>query len=137
MTPSDRPILVVDDDEIGVQTVRRALQELQVPNRVVGCSNGEAALAYLREPRNPRPAIVLLDLNMPVMNGIEFLQIVKADEQLRRQPIVVLTTSAEQQDRMDSFNLSVAGYVTKPIDYFRFIQVMRHIDQYWTISELP
>ena len=129
--------MVVDDDDVGVQTVRRALQEILVPNPVVGCHNGEAALTYLRDSSLPKPAIILLDLNMPVMNGIEFLRSVKEDEQLRRQPVVVLTTSAEHQDKMDSFNLGVAGYVAKPIDYRQFVQIMRHIDQYWTISELP
>ncbi|MGN6578573.1 MAG: response regulator [Bordetella sp.] len=137
MRPADRPILVVDDDDIGVQTVRRALQELRVPNPVVGCHNGEEALNYLRDSSRPRPTIILLDLNMPVMNGIEFLRIVKEDEQLRQHPVVILTTSTEQQDKTDSFQFSVAGYMAKPMDYRQFIQIMRHIDQYWTSSELP
>jgi len=79
----------------------------------------------------------LLDLNMPIMNGIEFLQNVKQDPELRRIPVVVLTTSEEQQDKMRSFDLGVAGYMTKPVDYRQFVEVVRSINLYWTISELP
>ena len=74
---------------------------------------------------------------MPIMNGIEFLQAAKDDEQLRRIPIVVLTTSDEQQDKLNSFNFGVAGYMSKPVDYQQFVEVMRSIDAYWTISEMP
>ncbi len=74
---------------------------------------------------------------MPRMDGIEFLRIVKADGQLRRVPIVVLTTSEEQQDVRASFTFGVAGYIVKPIDYQRFVDSMRIVHQYWTLSELP
>jgi CheY-like chemotaxis protein len=83
------------------------------------------------------PCIILLDLNMPVMSGIEFLEIIKADENLRRIPVIVLTTSKEQEDKINSFNFSVAGYMAKPVDYRRFVDVMRSIDVYWSLSELP
>jgi CheY-like chemotaxis protein len=74
---------------------------------------------------------------MPIMNGIEFMQMVKHNDQLKRIPVIVLTTSEEQQDKMSSFNLGVAGYVVKPVDYRRFVEVMRSIDAYWNISEMP
>ena len=74
---------------------------------------------------------------MPIMNGIEFLQVVKRDDHLKRIPVVVLTTSEEQQDKVNSFNMGVAGYMTKPVDYRQFVEVMRSIDAYWTISEMP
>jgi CheY-like chemotaxis protein len=99
--------------------------------------NGEDAITYLRDPANEKPCIILLDLNMPIMNGIEFLQVVKNDDQLRRFPVIVLTTSEEQQDKLNSFNLGVAGYMAKPVDYRQFVEVMRSIDLYWTISEIP
>jgi CheY-like chemotaxis protein len=83
------------------------------------------------------PCIILLDLNMPVMNGIEFLEVVKADPQLRRYPVIVLTTSEEQQDKLNSFDLGVAGYMAKPVDYRQFVEVMRSINLYWSISEMP
>jgi DNA-binding response OmpR family regulator len=71
------------------------------------------------------------------MNGIEFLQVVKNDSKVRCIPVVVLTTSEEQQDKVNSFNLGVAGYMAKPVDYRQFVEVMRSIDAYWTISEMP
>ncbi len=73
---------------------------------------------------------------MPIMNGIEFLKAVKDDEQLRRVPVVVLTTD-EQQDKLNNFNFGSAGYMAKSVDYWQFVEVMRSIDAYWTISEMP
>ncbi len=74
---------------------------------------------------------------MPKMNGIEFLKIAKRDESLKRIPVVVLTTSKDEQDIVDSFNLSVAGYMIKPVDYLQFVETARTLDVYWTLSELP
>jgi CheY-like chemotaxis protein len=137
MKISDKPILLVEDDQVDVMTVKRALKEIKVTNPVVNLENGEEALKYLRDPQSERPCIILLDLNMPIMNGIEFLQVVKHDALLRRIPVVVLTTSGEQQDKVNSFDLGVAGYMAKPVDYRQFVEVMRTIDAYWTISEVP
>jgi CheY-like chemotaxis protein len=127
----------MEDDQIDAMTVKRALKELHVTNPLVHVENGEAALAHLHDPESERPCIILLDLNMPLMNGIEFLQVVKRDEVLRRIPVVVLTTSEEQQDKVNSFDLGVAGYMAKPVDYRQFVEVMRSINSYWTISEMP
>jgi CheY-like chemotaxis protein len=137
MKLSNRPLLVVEDDQVDVMTIRRALKEIKVVNPIVHLENGEEALAYLRDPANETPCIILLDLNMPVMNGIEFLQVIKQEDALRRFPVIVLTTSEEQQDKLNSFNLGVAGYMAKPVDYRQFVEVMRSIDLYWTLSELP
>jgi CheY-like chemotaxis protein len=134
---TDKPILLVEDDQVDVMTVNRALKEIKVTNPVVNLENGEEALNYLRDPAKARPCIILLDLNMPIMNGIEFLQVMKHDPQIRRIPVVVLTTSGEQQDKVNSFDLGVAGYMAKPVDYRQFVEVMRTIDAYWTISEVP
>ena len=133
----DKPILLVEDDQVDVMTVKRALKEIKVTNPVVNLENGEAALKYLRDPKNEKPCIILLDLNMPIMNGIEFLQVMKHDDQLKRIPVIMLTTSEEQQDKIHSFDLGVAGYMAKPVDYRQFVEVMRTIDAYWTISEVP
>jgi CheY-like chemotaxis protein len=133
----NKPLLLVEDDQVDVMTIKRALKEIHVVNSVVHVENGEQALAYLRNPDNERPCIILLDLNMPVMNGIEFLEVAKRDDQLRRFPVIVLTTSEEQQDKLNSFDLGVAGYMAKPVDYRQFVEVMRSIDLYWTISEMP
>ena len=137
MKITNAPILLVEDDQVDVMTVNRALKEIHVTNPVVNLENGEEALKYLRDPKNAKPCIILLDLNMPIMSGIEFLQIAKHDAQLKRIPVVVLTTSEEQQDKVNSFDLGVAGYMAKPVDYRQFVEVMRSINAYWTISEMP
>jgi CheY-like chemotaxis protein len=134
-----KPILLIEDDQIDTMTVIRALKELHVTNRVEHVENGEVALSYLNDRAKDRPCLILLDLNMPVMGGIEFLRVVKEgnDAPLKRIPVVVLTTSEEQQDKVESFNLGVAGYIKKPVDYQRFVETMRTINAYWTVSELP
>ncbi|WP_305824725.1 response regulator [Massilia brevitalea] len=136
MKLTNKPILLVEDDHVDVLTTRRALQEIHVTNPLAVCENGEQAIGWLRDAAEP-PCIILLDLNMPIMNGIEFLQSIKGDARLRRIPVVVLTTSDEQEDKVRSFDLGVAGYMAKPVDYRRFVEVMRSIDLYWTISEMP
>jgi CheY-like chemotaxis protein len=133
----NKPILLVDDDEVDIMTIRRALKEIHVVNPSVSRENGEQALAYLRDSANETPCLILLDLNMPVMNGIEFLQVVKSDDQLKRFPVVVLTTSEEEQDKVNSFNFGVAGYMAKPVNYRQFVEMMRSIDLYWSCSEMP
>ncbi len=137
MKVTNKPILLVEDDQVDTMTVKRALKEIHVTNPLVHLENGEEAVHYLRDAEREKPCIILLDLNMPIMNGIEFLQVVKHDDYLRRIPVVVLTTSEEQQDKVNSFNLGVAGYMAKPVDYRQFVEVMRSIDAYWTISEMP
>jgi CheY-like chemotaxis protein len=133
----NKPLLIIEDDQVDVMTIKRALKEIHVSNPVVHMENGEEALHYLRDSSKDRPCIILLDLNMPIMNGTEFLEVIKNDNELRRFPVIVLTTSEEQQDKLNSFNLGVAGYMAKPVDYRQFVEVMRSIDLYWTISELP
>ena len=137
MKLANKPLLIIEDDQVDVMTIKRALKEIHVANPVIHMENGEDAIHYLRNASNEKPCIILLDLNMPVMSGIEFLQVVKNDADLRRFPVIVLTTSEEQQDKLNSFNLGVAGYMAKPVDYRQFVEVMRSIDLYWTISELP
>ena len=134
---SGRPVLLVEDDRVDAMTVRRALGEIGVANRLDTAENGEKALDRLRDPSMETPCIILLDLNMPRMNGIELLGVIKGDDRLRRIPVVVLSTSREEQDRMESFRLGAAGYMLKPVDYREFVEMVRTIDLYWTLSELP
>jgi CheY-like chemotaxis protein len=134
---NNKPILLVEDDRVDAMTVKRALKELKVTNRLDIAGNGEEALAFLKDEKNQKPGIILLDLNMPRMNGIEFLEIVKEDAILKRIPVVMLTTSKEEQDKIHSFDLGVAGYMIKPVDYLQFVEAIRTIDLYWTLSELP
>ena len=134
---SDMLILLVEDDEVDSLTVKRALEDLKVTNPIVTIPNGEEALAFLRADNKKRPVIVLLDLNMPKMGGIEFLRMTKQDDALKGIPVVVLTTSTSELDKIDSFALGVAGYMIKPVDYEQFLDMVRTIDLYWTASELP
>ncbi len=132
-----KPILLVEDDTVDVMTVRRALKDLQVTSELVPAGDGEEALAYLRDDGNAKPSVILLDLNMPRMNGTEFMRIVKADEALRRIPIIVLTTSNSDRDISRSFELGAAGYMVKSVDYKKFMEIIKTIDLYWTLSKLP
>lgn len=134
---NNKPILLAEDDMVDAMTVKRAFREIHITNPLVIVENGEEALEYLRNPENQIPAIILLDLNMPKMNGIEFLKIAKNDDDLKRIPVVVFTTSKEEQDRLESFNLGVTGYMIKPVDHDQFLDVIKAIHMYWTLSELP
>ena len=131
------PILLVEDDNVDVMAVERALKDLKIKNQLVRTANGEEALEYLKNNGNKKPCIILLDLNTPKMNGIEFLKIVKADKTLKKNPVVVLTTSSQQQDIVECFKLGVAGYIVKSIDYANFAKAISTINLYWTLSELP
>jgi CheY-like chemotaxis protein len=131
-----KPILLAEDDTVDAMTVKRAFKELSVINPLMHRLNGEEALDYLRGNGNEKPCVILLDLNMPKMNGIEFLKAVKVDSELKKIPVIVLTTSKDDQDKMSSFELSVAGYIVKPVDYKKFVEAMRIINLYWTLSEV-
>jgi CheY-like chemotaxis protein len=131
---TDRCILLVEDDAIDQMTVRRALRELRISNPLVVVESGEEALAMLASCEE-LPCMALLDINMPRMNGLELLTAMKGDERLRRIPVVMLTTSTDDRDRFESFDKSVAGYLVKPVDYPQFVELMRTLDLYWSISE--
>ncbi|MFC1764783.1 response regulator [Planctomycetota bacterium] len=131
------PILLVEDDTVDAMTVKRALKDLNTTNQVIHVINGEEALAYLRDPEKPKPCIILLDINMPKMNGIEFLKATKDEECLRAIPVVMLTTSTNDRDIVQSFHLSAAGYMIKPVDYQQFVETMRTIEMYWRLSRMP
>jgi len=131
------PILLVEDDQLDVITLKRALKEIKATNPLYIKNNGEEALEFLRDPTTPKPLLILLDLNMPRMNGLEFLKILKADADWCQIPVVVMTTSQEEQDRLVSFQLSVAGYIIKPLTYAAFVEKLLIIYQYWRLSEVP
>ena len=134
---SSKPILLIEDDNVDVMTVERVFRDLKIANQLVSTSNGEQALEYLRTNGNKKPCVILLDLNMPKMNGTEFLKIVKTDEALKKIPVVVLTTSSQQRDVVESFKLGAAGYMVKSVDYGKFVETIRIFNLYWTLSELP
>ena len=132
-----KPVLLVEDDSIDAMTVRRAFRDLKLANTLTHRINGEEALEYLNGPDVEIPCVILLDLNMPRMNGMEFLKVIKQDDRLKRIPVIVLTTSNEECDVVESFRMCVAGYIVKPVDYKKFVEAIRTIDLYWTLSELP
>lgn len=129
-------ILLVEDDEIDIKSVKRAFEKLRITNPLDITRNGEEALKYLKENKT-LPGIILLDLRMPRMDGIEFLKVMKKEASLKIIPVVVLTTSKEQEDKIESFNLGIAGYMMKPVNYMDFVEVIRTIKMYWTLSESP
>jgi CheY-like chemotaxis protein len=131
------PVLLVEDDRADAIIIKRAFNDLKVPNELVNKVDGEDALEYLRDQANKKPCIILLDLNMPRMNGFEFLKIVKADDVLKSIPVVVLTTSAEERDVVEGFGLGIAGYIVKPVSYAESVEAMKTLNMYWTLSRLP
>ncbi len=131
-------ILLVEDDEVDVMNVRRAFDKNNVSNPLFVAGNGLEALEMLRDGSVPHERrLVLLDLNMPKMNGIEFLQALRADAELASTPVVVLTTSNDDQDKIDAYNLNVAGYLLKPVTFNNFCERMTTLNKYWTLVEMP
>lgn len=131
-------ILLVDDDEVDVMNVQRAFRKANINNPVFVAGNGIEALEVLRGSIFPQHRrIVLLDINMPKMNGIEFLRELRKDPALKTLSVVVLTTSNEDRDRIEAYKLNVAGYLLKPVTFIEFVDVMSTLNKYWTLMELP
>lgn len=131
-------ILLVDDDEVDVMTVKRAFQKANIANPIFVAGNGVEALQLLRSEAMPsQRRLVLLDLNMPRMNGIELLREIRKDPALQALTVVVLTTSNEDRDRVEAFQLNVAGYLLKPVTFHTFAEVMATLNKYWTLMEMP
>lgn len=128
-------ILLVDDDPVEYMKVSRAFKKLEIPNTLIHKSDGLEAKKYLEETVE-LPGVILLDLNMPNMNGFEFLTFIKADERLKVIPIVVLTTSNNEKDKVESYKQSVAGYMVKPIRLEEYEKVIETIKNYWSTSKL-
>ena len=136
-------ILVVEDDPKDVEFTLTALEEYHLGNEVVVVRDGEEALDYLYcrgsfEMRtNDNPAVILLDLKLPKIDGLEVLQTIKADESLKMIPVVVLTSSREERDMVQSYKLGVNAYVVKPVDFHEFINAVRELGVFWAIINEP
>jgi CheY-like chemotaxis protein len=132
-------ILLVEDDEVDIMNVKRAFKKNNISNPLVVAHNGLEALEILRSDATdaPKPKIVLLDLNMPKMGGIEFLKEIRQDPDLATLSVFVMTTSNEDGDKIDAFNLNVAGYILKPLSLDRFISAVSTLNSYWTLCEYP
>ena len=138
MNSSSLNILLVEDDDIDVMNVKRAFDKNHITNPVYVAGNGLEALEKLRSGKIPQGRrIVLLDLNMPKMNGIEFLRELRSDPALAPTPVVVLTTSNNDRDKIEAFNLNVAGYLVKPVTFAEFSELMVTLNKYWTLVEMP
>ena len=131
-------ILLVDDDDVDVMNVKRAFKKANIMNPVFVASDGLEALDQLRTGKVPEHRrLVLLDLNMPRMNGIEFLRELRNDPGLKHTSVVVLTTSDDDTDIVEAYDLNVAGYLLKPVTSHKFVDLMAQINRYWALVEMP
>jgi len=125
-------ILLVEDNEGDIVLAREALKEARIKNRITVITDGEKALEYLFcNDNNRKPDLILLDMNLPKVNGLEVLAKIKADEALKIIPVVMLTTSTSEQDVLDAYRNYVNCYINKPIDLEEFIVVIRNIENFW------
>ena len=141
-TPAPVEILLVEDNPGDVRLTREALKDAKVANNLNVVNDGEQALDYLnrrgRFADATRPDLVLLDLNLPKVDGREVLASIKADQDLRRIPVVVLTTSSAEEDILRSYDLHANCYVTKPVEFDSFLKIVESIDDFWlSIVRLP
>lgn len=133
----------MEDDEVDVMNVKRAFKKNNITNPLYIAGNGIEALGILKgnDPNLPQMPctrrLILLDLNMPKMSGLEFLHVLRADPELKITPVIVLTTSDEDRDRVEAYNLNVAGYILKPVTFGNFAEVMATLNKYWTLCEIP
>ncbi len=136
-------VLLVEDDEVDVMNVKRAFRINNITNPLYVAFDGLEALKMLRGKNGSSPQIpkqrriILLDLNMPKMGGLEFLQELRADANLKPIPVIILTTSDEDKDRIEAYNLNVAGYLLKPVKFSQFAEAMSTLNKYWSLCEIP
>lgn len=128
-------ILLIEDDMIEVMKLNRTISSLGLNHKIIEANNGEEALKIL-EKKEELPDIILLDLNMPKINGIEFLNILKADDILKFIPTIILTTSNNQRDLLECYKIGVSGYVLKPLKYEEYVSKIEKLLSYWSINEL-
>ncbi|KTC66241.1 two-component response regulator (plasmid) [Legionella adelaidensis] len=139
---SSIPIMLIEDDDVDIQDVKRTFQKINITNPLYIATNGDEALdkLYGRNGEiklHPAPKIILLDINMPRMNGIEFLKILRSDPELRSILVFVLTSSNNDKDKVAAYNLNVAGYILKPLKFSEFIDSISSLYVYWSLLEFP
>jgi CheY-like chemotaxis protein len=135
-------ILLIEDDSVDVMNVQRAFKKNNITNPLHIAFNGVEALNMLRgtngKPKlNPMPRIILLDINMPKMNGLEFLRELRHDPELRSISVFVMTTSNDDQDKIEAYSLNVAGYILKPLSFEKFVNAVCILNSYWKLCEQP
>jgi len=129
-------ILLVEDDEVDVMNVKRAFSKNNIMNTLFVAGNGVEALEMLENHIIPLPKIIILDINMPKMNGIEFLKIMRENEKLKNISVFVMTTSNEDSDKINAYNLNVAGYILKPLSFEKFLTSVATLKNFWQLCEL-
>lgn len=135
-------ILLVEDNPGDIQLTKEALAETKILTNLFTVENGVEALNFLYKKgeylNRPRPDIIILDLNLPLKDGREVLEVIKIDEDLKRIPVVILTSSKAEEDIVRSYNLHANCYITKPLDFESFIKIVQNIEQFWfTVVKLP
>ncbi len=128
-------ILLIEDDAIEVMKFNRVLKTLDLNHKIIEANNGEEALSILKD-KEIIPDIIILDLNMPKINGIEFLQILKNDDTLKYIPAIILTTSNNHKDVLECYKIGIAGYVSKPLKYDDYVERIAKMLEYWSVNEL-
>jgi CheY-like chemotaxis protein len=128
-------ILLIEDDTIEVMKFNRVVKTLELPHRIIEAANGEVALTLL-ENKNELPNIIVLDLNMPKINGIEFLKILKQHAELKYIPAIILTTSNNSRDVLECYRIGIAGYIVKPLKYEDYVTRIQNLLMYWSQNEL-
>ena len=128
-------VLLIEDNMIEIMKMNRTVSLLKTKHEITEAKNAEEALAIL-EPKTNLPDIILLDLNMPKINGIEFLSILKADPDLRHIPTIILTTSDNRKDVLECYRIGISGYILKPLKYEEYVSKIEIALSYWSINEL-
>lgn len=141
MSQKDAHFLIVEDNELDVENITRGFRRLNIGNTITRAKDGYEGLDILRgdngHERLPRPYIILLDLNMPRMNGFEFLEALRADEALAKSPVYILTTSDRETDIESAFAYNICGYIVKPVKIDQMFQALSTLNMFWRLTELP
>ncbi|NVB37063.1 response regulator [Pseudenhygromyxa sp. WMMC2535] len=138
LQPHKLRIFLIEDDEIDAENVRRALIESERPITLDVARDGQEAIDRIRSgAQSLEHTVILLDLNMPRMNGIEFLEALRNEETHSSTPVVVLTTSDSERDKVQAYGFNVAGYILKPVTFKEFVKIMKVIESYWRMQEFP
>lgn len=139
-----KTILLVEDNPSDVGLTRRALEKSRISNDLVVVEDGQEALDYLfgrnlpaGQSANELPALILLDLKLPKVDGLEVLRQIRADERTHRQPVVILTTSSEEDDVAQSYDMGANSFIRKPVDFNQFAEAVQHLGLYWLVLNEP
>jgi len=139
MNIQNHPILLIEDNPMDVDLTRRAFSRRKVINAIEVARDGEEAIAYIQrwEAGETWPVVILLDINLPKINGLEVLRELKTHPMLQKIPVIVLTSSGEDRDIQKAYSLGANSYIVKPVDFEKFVEVAAQIDLYWNVINIP